>query len=303
MSPDGLVVGRWLSFFAFVVKPENRNQFHLESTTVWRWRWLPPIVPDAIAANRKLGTASTIRVYRKMSDAAAERDAVWKRFTELACPPLVPPAVAATSRAVAQTICAPLLYANTNANANRQQQARVLLRGPTGCGKSTATRIVADLLSEEAGDEAILVCGYDPARPRNITLAGLVDEAKGGKDARWAVVVLEEVECILRRCVVSPSSSSDPSLHVAAPPLRVHGDCVDDKASWNDLLDMLQFRNRVVLIMTTNRTFEELDALDPTGAMLRPGRVTARIEVLDDGTHRVTPRPLPLDPQRKSHAE
>jgi hypothetical protein len=57
---------------------------------------------------------------------------------------------------------------------------------------------------------------------------------------------------------------------------------VVDKATWNAMLDMLQFRDRVVLMMTTNATFAELDELDArecSGSLLRTGRVTQRIEM------------------------
>ena len=253
MEPSGIIVG--LTFVAFVDRmPEGQNRYSMtnRSLRVIRWRWLPPLVPDNEIADDGVVKcpAGIIRVLRKNSTA-------WYMQREHACPAAVPSSSAASARALAARIVS--LHNDTINGA--AAQVRVVLSGAPGCGKTTTARLVAESLG------SVLVSGFDPSRPGQH-----VHDVFAAVSGYHLVFSLDELDVCLRRAVHGALSGS--CVDVAPP-------AVTDKATWNALMDMLQFMPNVMLIMSTNLTFAELDALDDSGAMLRAGRVTQRIAVED----------------------
>ena len=259
MQPAGVVIGA--SFIAHVqnVVPKGYGLGPRMQVRVVRWRWMPPLVPDdACAQDAPPSSKGVITVLRKGNDNLSG----WRVRLENACPAAVPRNAAAVARATASQIV------EARTAGGEAAQVRVLISGPPGCGKSTTAREVALMLG------AVLVPGFDPSRPGH-AIDGALEVAHGLRHTSTAPVVIsmDEVDVCLRRAVAGMPCSSK---------LGGGGECppdVTDKSSWNAMLDMLQFLPNVVLVMSTNLTFAELDALDATGAMLREGRVTHRITV------------------------
>ena len=147
----------------------------------------------------------------------------------------------------------------------------VILSGPPGCGKSTTARAVTMLL------DAVLVPGFDPSRPGHTTTDVLVTVRDLTTVGTHVVISMDEFDVCVRRAVAGGA------LPAALGDAETGTPEVTDKASWNAMMDMLQFVPKVTVIMSTNLTFKELDALDPSGAMLRAGRVTQRIDAGSPG--------------------
>jgi hypothetical protein len=269
MAPGGVVVGRRLAFLALSTQIDRGFLSTVDAFVVFRWRWLPPLVPDSVEHSIKGDGA--IAVMRQCSPDPSRAE--WRRRTEVACPPCVPEGVAAASREAAALACSAVLALPRGA-----RLARVLVCGPPGCGKSTSARLVADRLRAETGGDAVtLVAGFDPTRPGHSMARVLEEAAASAGPGSWVVVAMEEVECALRR-LAAPS----PTPTAAAVLPDVH-----DKQSWTAMMDMLQFVDRVVLVMTTNLSHSELDALDAEhhqGALLRAGRVTLRVAMSAGGS-------------------
>ena len=249
MRAAGLVVG--LTFMAVVDVRRERTPFAVDrsaSARVYRWRWLPPLVSDEEPATKCDPT--TVRVVRNLAGTSLHF------LQEVACPAAIDPAVVRASRAVA---------ARVMAGARQPGGARVVVCGPPGCGKTTAARIVAAEL------DAYLVPGYDPSKPSSYTLSGIVQNLRFGSNAdRTIVFSMDEFEgCLLR--IGSPG----------ALPSNGKDAEVTDKASWSGLMDGMQFLENVVVVMSTNLTFGELDGIDRAhgSALLRKGRVTERIDL------------------------
>lgn len=247
MVAVGPIVGRWFSFFVTTESQESRN----ERLVVWRWRWLAPIVPDTEIVTKQ----NKIKVTRSIG----HED--WRSFNEIACPPFVPQNV--------KDACEKSALDILTAATEDFDQGRVILSGPPGSGKSTTARVLVSTIASKLGQNAVLVVGFDPTRQGH-NMASILEQALFMVDDRWVVVVIEEVDCVLKRVVEEKLVTTSGVGELGLPE-------VIDKASWNCMLDMLYFRPRVLLIMTTNLTFEELDRIDDTGAMLRPGRITSRI--------------------------
>lgn len=247
MVPFGVVIGR--SFIAVLsLKEMNYMTCKEVAVRVLRPRWLPPLTPDDGVTEKV--PEGVVSVVRNASASVANTD--WRVYNELACPKAVKPRVEAVARALAGRIAATCA----------QVQGRVLISGPPGCGKTTATRLLALSMG------ARLVPGFDPTRPGNSVLGLLSNIA-----AERVVLVIEEVDVCLRSL---SSGGGGGGVAGAAGVLPQ----VWDKATWNGMLDQIQFMPKVAaLVMTSNLTFAELDAIDAEHghALLRVGRITERI--------------------------
>jgi hypothetical protein len=268
MQPSGLVIGP--TFVANITRVAASERSIYDKGTmmrmsVVRWRWMPPLVPDdAITNNSSHCPPGLIYVLRKGSDS---RGTGWDMRSENACPAAVPAVAVAVARDAACQIVA-LQKASGSA-----AQVRVILSGPPGCGKSTAARLVASMLG------AVLIPGLDPSRPGHgvSDVLSAVKNFVDGVNGRHVVISMDEFDVCIRRAVAGDAAPQPPASTIVSsgPPE------VTDKASWNAVVDRLQFVPNVTVIMSTNLTFAELDKVDPSGAMLREGRVTKRITVPD----------------------
>ena len=133
-------------------------------------------------------------------------------------------------------------------------RATIFLHGVTGAGKSAVGYLVAKALNGK-------YChSFNPCEPGNQLCSLLCDADTDASSP--LVVVLEEVDCMIRRL-----SKGEVATNSEVPTQ------VNSKSTWASFLDdMFLFKN-VVLLMTSNTSKDELDAIDP--AYLRPGRVHA----------------------------
>lgn len=256
MFPCGMVVGS--SFAAMTKTTVNGSFAPKEALTVrvLRWRWLPPLVADSDATGARSGAdepKGTISVMRPDSQSVSSRS--WRLTREIACPA----GVGAIERMNANA-AADLIVSDARANGG---QARVIVCGAPGTGKSTAVRLVALAL------DATLVPVFDPSRLGFSTGDVFASVQRGSR----IVIAMEEFDGVLMR--LDRLSNDTSAQGITAE--------VKDKASWNNMLDMLQFMPNVVLVMTSNLSFAELDAIDAVHglSLLRTGRITKRIAVED----------------------
>ncbi|PNH00359.1 hypothetical protein TSOC_013823 [Tetrabaena socialis] len=138
----------------------------------------------------------------------------------------------------------------------RDGQGRFLLQGEPGCGKSTAARLFAQKLGD-----CCLYPMFNPTSPGE----SLAELLRYVKRSQKVIVVMEEFDVVLRR-VLREGKQAHKNFRVE----------VADKATWNNMMDMMQFQTRMGMILTTNRTDDEIAALNEEmgGSILRPGRVT-----------------------------
>lgn len=133
-------------------------------------------------------------------------------------------------------------------------RATVFLHGVTGAGKSSVGYLVAKELHGK-------YChSFNPCEPGNQLCTLLCDADTDATSP--LVVVLEEVDCIIRRL-----SKGDVPINSEVPTQ------VYSKSTWASFLDDMFLYKNVVLLLTSNTSKEQLDAID--AAYLRPGRVHA----------------------------
>jgi hypothetical protein len=281
MTVAGVIVGPlcqpYIAFVNVNSDTKNMHSHKIVRIRVLRPRWLGPLLPDSVANGideegsdgktaRKDGT---IRVMRQSGLLISALE--WQTRRELACPSFVPAKVRDAAEAVAQ-------HLEQCARESPGRQARIVLTGTPGIGKTTATRLLAMRLG------AVLVPTFDPTRPGASMQGILCDLGHHGSSSssidtgKWAVIVIEEFDGCLRR--LRPASSlPDCQFDADASAHGVRTEVVD-KASWTAMLDMLQYAPRVVLVMTSNETPKEIELLDlrAGGALLRDGRVTERFD-------------------------
>jgi hypothetical protein len=141
-------------------------------------------------------------------------------------------------------------------------RATVFIDGVTNAGKST----LGFLLAKEL--RGAYCHTFNPTQPGDhittLTMEHMFDEGP-------LVLVIEEVDELLKQ------------IHAGAVTLsREIPTLVHNKSTWSSFLDDMIFYKKVVLIMTSNTSKQDLDALDP--AYLRSGRVHAAFSM---------PTPLP----------
>lgn len=133
----------------------------------------------------------------------------------------------------------------------------VMIYGPPGCGKSTIGLLLA---SELKGDYTDSFCPLDPGD----TLCQVVASMEKGP----RIIMLEEFDKMIEKIHFSGVKSHD-----KIPT------SISDKSSWNKFLDKIERGQHpdVLLVLTTNRTPEYIDSLDPS--YIRKGRVDLRFEM------------------------
>lgn len=131
-----------------------------------------------------------------------------------------------------------------------------VLHGKAGSGKSTAVRMLAHKVG------AILYADYNPTQPSDNLRMLMSDYVS---ESQTLVIAYEECDVSLEHIK---------NKEVTAPAgYRLDA---SDKASWNNLIDTIKRRYNVIMVMTTNRSKEELESLcDEHKSMLRKGRVDA----------------------------
>ena len=215
------------------------------NTTVTVWTTGGPIVPDPKAPAKRAG----MNFHELIHDSNCIEDGGFMRQEMLVAPPgRVPERVWADARTAADAIVGMV----------RDGSGYVfMLHGPSGVGKSLTAKMVAHLV------DGNYYGGYDPSKLDNcIATMG----CRWSEPGRPLVVAYEECDVSLLKIAQGSVPNSDKYVHDAR-----------DKASWNSMLDRLHSACNTVLVMTTNVPIHEVrdlcDKTDPSGSMLRPGRV------------------------------
>lgn len=219
------------------------------NVTIWRfpWAYQDPVVPDP--APKPTPTGKCIKVLHRISNRDEEAGHM-SSVIEMVHP----------TRNVSQKI---LQDADSTAQAmadafreNGCGSSVFILHGKAGAGKSTAVRMLAHKLG------AILYADYNPTQPSDNLRMIMSDYVS---ESQTLVIAYEECDVSLER--IKNKEVSVPAGY------RLDA---SDKASWNNLLDTIKRRYNLIMVMTTNRSKEELDALcDENKSMLRKGRVDA----------------------------
>ncbi len=138
-----------------------------------------------------------------------------------------------------------------------KKRCTVFLSGPPATGKSSVGYLVAKELN------GAFCHSFNPTDPGD-NIYSLLMETRAEDSEKPIVIVLEETNTMIHTIHEGkvPMNDKVPTL-------------VRDKTSWSNFLDDMVFYKNVVLILTSNETKEEIDALD--SAYLRKGRVDAVI--------------------------
>lgn len=135
-----------------------------------------------------------------------------------------------------------------------KSRAVSFIYGGPGIGKST----IGLLLAKELGGS--LCKTFKPTDPGdNISL--LINNANPKKD-NPLIVLMDEIDIMINR------------IHTGV--VQTHKDipvCILDKSSWNSFFDDMIFYENIIIVMTSNRPKEWIDALD--SSYLRTGRIDA----------------------------
>lgn len=241
--PAGWVIGRRFRFMAHI-----NVDGAVMTIKYMTWRWMPPVCIGA--AHDQQSKKDEIDVIRHSGCKLDEVD--YFKSSELACPMGCP------SRRASELASERMLAAW-----KRDGQGRFVLQGTFGCGKSTAARLLTQKIHG-----CIIYPTFDPTEPGE-SLAELMRYINYRNSQM--VVVIEEFDVVLRKIVGG---------HEAHHSLRVE---VSSKAGWNNMMDSLQFQSRIIMVLTTNATTDELNELDRQlgGGLFRAGRVTEWIRFDD----------------------
>jgi hypothetical protein len=147
---------------------------------------------------------------------------------------------------------------------SKKKRVTVFIHGICGAGKST----IGLLLAKEL--KASFCHTFNPTNPGD-SLHNLVRETEDSEDTQPLVVVIEEVNTMIRQ--------------VHANEIALHKNVqtsVYNKSTYNTFMDDMMLYKNVVLILTSNESVEQVNALDP--CYLRKGRVDAYYSMMKDLT-------------------
>lgn len=149
----------------------------------------------------------------------------------------------------------------------KKGRATVFLHGICGAGKST----LGLLLAKELGGSFCHT--FNPTTPGD-SLHTLVREAEefSDEDKKPLVIVLEEANTLIRQ--------------IHANEIGLHKNIqtsVYNKSTYNTFMDDMALYKNVVLILTSNESVEEVNAIDP--CYLRTGRVDAWYSMMNEIDH------------------
>lgn len=257
-----LVRPSWDPYLAISTSSMTLNGVLTAELVVIKLAWTKSIDDEAIEYSKSMNSddENEINVLEPVSNSVAECNDL-STFRQVAIDADVPDAVRKRSNVAAKTIVDDYRQSDGKASA-------YILSGPPGCGKSTTAREAVKQLSK-SGLDAFLYADYNPTRPGSCIWRIISDYSTKNSPV---VFVIEEFDDPLREIMKGTIRDSD----------CLRRDAIS-KSSWNSMLDRFARMKHVILIMTTNKTPEELLTLcRGDTSLLRPGRVKRTIEFSND---------------------
>ncbi len=256
-SPKGLVVGKW--FFAFITEAELGNFRGSETSynisimgfTVFRPADERKESGEEGATKKKKEVPKISKVVRKGANRSPH---MMKRKFE--CHHRVIPQQIEISSQILN--CAKLSKRN-----GFQYGCIALVTGPPGTGKSKLGEILAHKT------KGVLCEMYNPTEYGH-SIDTVLDVSGRSKDSPL-IVVLDEVDTWFQM----PTDGDDK----ASDWLTRDIDPKNMKKTFNALFDKMSEIDNLIVICTSNKTEEELMALDEHSALFRDGRVHIRLEM------------------------
>ena len=127
----------------------------------------------------------------------------------------------------------------------------VFIYGPTGSYKTSTALLLADKLN------GTICYSFDPTSPGD-NISALVCEANPTKE-KPLIILIDEVDIMIA------------DIHDGVTPHKHIPISVRDKRTFNTFMDRLKDNDNVILVLTSNKTLDEIDAIDRS--YLRNGRV------------------------------
>jgi hypothetical protein len=149
----------------------------------------------------------------------------------------------------------------------KKERLAVFIHGVSMAGKSTIGYLVAKAL------KANYTHSFNPSDPGD-TFDNMIGDVNHGEDSATSddeqpiVIVLEEADII-----IDSIHKQDIKRH-ADIPTPVH-----NKTTWNNFLNDLVFYNKIIVILTSNSSKEDIDKLDPS--YLNHGRIDATYSMME----------------------
>ena len=214
--------------------------------TIYAWAWSEnPIILSSTSTD---SDENMIKVLEATSNEV--RDASYlNENCQIAVHRSIPEAVKLCSENIASAIIDKFKMGNHDSMV-------CILMGKPGVGKSTVARVLTKQLN------GVLYPAYNPTRVGQC-LKAVTNECKASEGDVPLVIVMEEFDVALRNIMNGNVHGTD-DIELDAK----------DKSSWNLLLDDIHVTKHVVMILTTNCTWPELQLLCKNDtSLLRQGRV------------------------------
>jgi energy-coupling factor transporter ATP-binding protein EcfA2 len=213
--------------------------------TVYRWNWGfvkgLPIIPD----HSQLNSIEKNTIHILETNGNKTNDMYLKRMVELTLPTIgIDNVILKSSNSVADAIVKDYISGNNAAKV-------YVLHGRPGCGKSTTLRLITKQLS------GTLFADYNPTGVHAIST--IINQWDSD-----IIIAYDEFDVSFERIVLGNVNDKYSGIIPDAK----------DKASWNSLLDYIKRKQRVIFVMITNKTFEEIQEItNGDDSFLRYGRV------------------------------